>query len=233
MNDQVLSEQKVEVLVRYLKWGVGLLALLAILAGIYLAIDNLAERKAQKAFSALFVSEKLEESAAKESEALKSSPEKVMLSWPEAKKKEYEAALEKVQKDFSGTVAATLAELRLGRWNFIQQKYPESEKIYSQVVKERTSKSQLLYRAMAFESWAVSLEAQNKLDQAAEVFDNALKMKDNPIKPLHYLGKARVLRAQKKDGEAKALFQKLIEEFPNTPYEKKARVLMAIGSSAS
>lgn len=231
MNDQVLSEQKVEEVVRYLKWGVGLLALVGVVAALYFTFDGLAEKKSEKAFSALFAADKLEEQAAKEAEALKSSPEKVMLSWPEEKKKDFEAKLQKVVEEFKGSTGAALAGLRLARWNYLQQKTSDSQKIYESLVKEFSAKDKVLYRAMAFEGWGISLEAQNKLDEAAKVYDDALKISENPLKPLHLLGRARVLKAQGKTADAAGLFQKVIEEFPNSPYEKKARVLLATQGS--
>jgi len=228
MNDQVLDETKVEEFVGYLKVGVAVLALVAVGAGAYFFYEHLQLQKSEKAFTALFEAEKMEESAAKEAEALKLEPTQAMLNWPADRKKEYEDRLLGVEKSFSGTSAAATALLRAARWRFVQGDFAQAALLYRDVISKVNGRGQSVFKAMAFEGLGVALESQKNFDEAENVYKDALALKDNPLKPLAYLGQARVLNSLGKKAEVKGLYEKLIKEFPNTPYERKARALMAL-----
>lgn len=228
MNDQVLDETKVQELIGYLKLTLIVVVIAGLGAGVYFFIDGQREKNAIAAYSALFQAEKIEESAAKEAEALKADLTELVLKWPEAKKKELEDAYLKVAHDHSGTVAALAATLRAARWNFLQKKYDVSAKIYKEALAQKGLARQSVLQAMAFEGLGSALEAQGQNAEASKTYDEALALKDNPLKPLAYLGKARSERALGKKADATAALDKLIKEFPNTPYERKAKVLKAL-----
>ena len=228
MNDQVLDETKVQELIGYLKLTLIVVVVAGLAAGIYFFIENQREKKAVEAYSALFQAEKIEESAAREAEALKADLTQLVLKWPDAKKKELEDAYLKVAREHGGTVAALSATLRAARWNFLQGKYGESAKLYKEALDQKAHAGESLLRAMAFEGLGSAFEAQGQNAEAEKTYAEALSLKDNPLKPLAFLGKARAEKALGRKDAAKASLDQLIKEFPNTPYERKAKVLKAL-----
>lgn len=228
MNDQVVDETKVQELIGYLKLTLLVVVIVGIGAGVYFFIQSRAEEKSVEAYSALFQAERLEENAAKEAEALKADITDLVLKWPEAKKQELEAAYLKVAHEHGGTVAAISASLRAARWNFLEKNYAESVRIYKESLNQKGLAGQALLQAMVLEGLGAAYEAQNQFKEAADTYADALKLKDNPLKPLAYFGKARAELGLGKKAEAAASLEKVIQEFPKTPYERKARVLKAL-----
>jgi len=228
MEDHDVDPRKVEAFVTFLKWGGALLLAVAVGFGIYSFMDARNQKAQVEAFSLLFKADKLEEVAAKEAQSLSKTPTEVMRAWPEAKAGEYEAALKDVVAQKPGSTAALVARLRLGRWHVVRGKDAEAEKIYAELAETAGKQKQKLFQGMAFEGWAVSLERQQRYSDAEKVFDSALKMKDNPLKPLAYMGLARVSSVQGKKNEAKGAYEKVISEFPKSTFERKARVLLAL-----
>jgi TolA-binding protein len=233
MNDQVSDEIKVEQMVRLLRWSLVVVVVIAVAGLAYNVVQRRHSAHAEKAFTALFQAEKLEESAivgGEDSQSILPSLD-VMMKWDDARKADYVSKLETVVREYPDSVAASLAGLRLGRWNFANKNYDKAIETYRAVVDHgKKDKDHPLYVAMAYEGLGVTLETQGKLDEAYKTYSDASNVMDNPLKPLAYLGMARVLEQQGKRADAKARYEKLINEFPNTEYERRARALMAISA---
>lgn len=229
MNQQVIDERKVQNAVQALR--ILLVALVAAGAAglIWTLMQNRAQDRSEKAFTLLFQADRLERVAAQEAETLKSDPVQVMNGWSADKKQDYQTKLNAVLKDYPKTAAGAVAGLRLGRFYFNAGDFAKAREQFRGVVDHSTSHEMLLYKAMAIESLASVSEAEKNFEEARKTFDEAISLKDNPLKPLAYLGKARSLRSLGKADEAKTTYEKLMQEFPDTVYARKARVLLSGG----
>ncbi len=195
----------------------------------YLGYDNYRHSQGQNAFDELFRAEKIEEIANREASALKVSALEVMKNWPEEKKVEFSTKLQSVMDRFKGTTAGTLAGFKLGRWNLDLQKFTEAETVYRQLLKTTQSGSseENLLRSMAVEGLAVSLENQNKLDEAKKSYEEGLTLKANPLRPMLLLGAARISSALGDVEQSRGHYQNVVKEFPDSDFEKRARALLA------
>jgi len=234
MNDQVMQETKVLKLVQSLRWALFALIGLAIGVGVWQVLQSQKRGHVEDAFALLVPVEKLEEQAAKESEAVskesdKVQPSEVMLKWSDAKKTEYDSKLKAVIANHNETAAGAIAGLKLAQFKFQQKNYPEARDAYRGVISSMKSRELVVYKAMAFEGLGVCLESENNFEEAAKVYAEAIAIKDNPLKPLAYLGSARAFRKLNKADEAKKAYDSLIKEFPGSPYERKAKALTALG----
>lgn len=226
------EEAKVEELARYLK--IGLIAVVVVALGIagFVALKKQKEQKIVKAFSALVLTERMEETALREADALKkdgdsTSALQIIVGWSPEKKAEYSGALTKITQEHKGTTAATMAALKLARWHFYEKKYTEARAFYEQVIAEAAGEEADLFRAMAYDGIGVSYETEGKLAEALATYEKAVALKGNALKALAYMGRARVLKEQGQAEQARQNYDLVIKEFPNSSYEKRARVLKA------
>ncbi|MBS1985084.1 MAG: tetratricopeptide repeat protein [Bdellovibrionales bacterium] len=229
MNQQVAQERKVENAAQLLKLSVTAIAVVALIAGAWLFMKSRSEEKNEQAFSALFDVEKMERSAeSTENSGPESTPvfAELFAKWTPEQKTTYVNNINRVLQQYPHTVAASLAGLRLGRFHFLENNFDAARTAYQDVANNSTGESQSLYRAMGLEGVATCFEAQKNFDEARKTFESSLAMKDNPLKPVAYLGQARALNELGKKEEAKAAYEKLIQEFPNSSYARKARALL-------
>ncbi len=226
MNNQQSVEIKVLEVMRLLKL-LGIAVLIA--AGVYGAVawkKSNDQENAVQGFEALFEVEKMEQKALKEAQLTSTNPLEVFKTWPDAEKKKYLDLLAEVPAKFPETSAGAIAGLKIARWHFEEKNYEKAIEAYKAILDGAAAKKFPLYAALSAEGIGTSYESLLKYDQALASFENSLKAKSNPLKPLAYLGKARNQKALGKIDDAKKTYEALIGEFPATPYEKKARVLM-------
>lgn len=227
MVDQVRDEIKVAKLVQGLKIFVGVGVLAAAVYGSVVLYQRYETKNAERAFAMLLDAEKLEELADKEAASLKVSREKVMKSWDEARRSEYLGALEKIRSQFPSSTAAATAGFRMGQFLVIVGKVDEAIKVYRDLETWKgRSERDVLIRALAHEALGSALEINQDFAAAQGVFEAALLPKDSPLRARAMMGLARTLNLQGKKDEARAQYQKLIDEYPNTDFERQARALM-------
>ncbi len=226
MSDHV-DEQNIEKFVRALKIALVVAVAGAAVYGVKHFADQRYEARAMEAYAALLEADTMEEKAVKETEILSKDAAQVMIQWPADKKDAYVSALRKVVEAHADSTAATMASLRLGRWHFLNSQYSEAAKVYADLgARLGNGDDEVLFKGMALEGQVLSLEEDGKGEEALKTLDAALKTSDNPLKPLAYISKARLLRKAGKNDEAKAAYQSVIKDFPNSVYEKKARALL-------
>lgn len=240
MANQVADEIKIQQIVNQLKIVLRVVLVLGVIGGTYLFIQRGATRKQESAFSSLYQAEKIEEDAMRaESEASKGKDPKVSAklpresfyeiakTWSEDQRKEYVSKLEETVTKFPSTLPQALASLRLANLSYHLGKMDEAAKHFDAVLTgfKASNEEGIIFTGLAFEGKGALLETQKKWDDAYKTYESASQLAHNPLKPLALMGMARVLRAQGKLDQAKTFFDKVISEFPNSDYEKRARVL--------
>ncbi len=228
MNDHASLEHRVQKLVSVLRIVLIVVVVGGLLWGGNAWYKNRQHTQETKAYSLLFEAERLEQLGAQEAQALKQEAFIAMKNWSPERKKEYEDKLLKVIATFPTSSAALAANLRMGRWKLNNGQHSEAIAFYEKILSENVKKDWMVYHGLAYEGLGVAYEAQNKFQEAADIFSKALKVNDNPLKPLAYLGHARVLLQMGKTAEAKAQYEQIVKEFSGTQYEKKAKSLIGI-----
>lgn len=240
MNLQVDQEIRVRRAVQALR-GLGVVVVVgAIGFGIWMVVDSRRQAANDKAFAALYEAERMEfqtQKAAVQAAQANAKPEQalppeledvvaLMAARPEADRKAYFEALEKVAAAHPTTSAGALALLREARTAFASGDRGRAREAYSKVATNGSVPT--LYRAMGYAGLGALAEDDKNFAESEKVFEAAVALKDNPIKPLALLGKARAQRAQGRAADAKTTYEKLIQEFPESAYARKARVLMTV-----
>jgi tetratricopeptide (TPR) repeat protein len=228
MNDQVLLETKLREWVRFLRLGLVVLAAAGVLGIVILVARNRSLAKSEEAYGAFFEAERMEMDAANEALALKVTPQEAMKKWTPEKKKDYEQKISAVISGHEGTTAAAQAALKLARWKFDEGRLDESLGDYTRALEVARKSDNVLFAAMAYEGIGSVQEAQRNFEGALKTYGDALALKDNPLKPLAYFGQARVQTALGKQAEAKAAYEEVLKQFPNSRYERRARALQAL-----
>ena len=240
MNHQAEEEIKVQRLVASMRWVVVAILIVGLGGLGILWAQNQKKETSEKAFGLLFKADKMEDLALGGEEAQDQNKDTSVLydnmkKWTDVQKNEYQGNLKAVIEKYPGSVPAVIAGIRLGRWNFANQKFEEAVQSYRSVIEKSSSllgdPDTAIYLAMAYEGMGASLEAQQKFEDAQKSFRDALLIKDNPLKPLAYFGLARNLQNLGKKDEVKGTYEKVIAEFPNSDYEKRARALLALSTS--
>jgi tetratricopeptide (TPR) repeat protein len=225
MIDQVSDQAKTEQWVRGLKvLSVLLLGAAVVWAG-YAVYIKRQESKALEAFSALAQADVIEMRVVREAKVLSDDPVEVLREAPEADKTAYVAALEKVRAEHKGTTAGHIAALRLGRWYVTGKDFEKAEALYKELLSEIRGAEGEIFASMASEALGVIYENQSRWDDALKVYDASLANEQAALRPLLMLSKARVLTAQKKTEEAKAVYDGVVQSYPNTSYSQQARAL--------
>lgn len=225
MIDQASEQLKTEQWVRGLK----ILSILVVGAAIvwagYAFWLKKQETKALQAFSTLSEADLIEIKALKDVKVLSTDPLEALREAPEAERVSYLAALNKVVAEHKGTTAAHIAALRLGRWSAEQQDFAKAESIFKELLSDIRGRESEIFSSMASEALGVVYEDQGRFDDALKVYEAALQNEQATLRPVLLLGKARVLSSQKKVEEAKAVYDKVVQSYPNTAYSQQARAL--------
>jgi TolA-binding protein len=226
-NAMIQQEQKLQQWLPWLKAGLGLLVL-TLVGGIgFLVFKELGNRKNEKSFEALREVDVLELEAEKEADKSKGNAFDLILAWPADKKQAYEDKLREVISKWPGTTGGYSAELRLGRIYFAEKRYADAEGVFRGLAASLgTSEKALLFKAMAQENLATTLESAGRVREANHEYLVGTEIKNNPLKPLQMLGLGRTHKSLGNKNEAHAVYEKIIQEYPNTQYERKARVLI-------
>jgi predicted negative regulator of RcsB-dependent stress response len=225
MIDQVSAEAKTEQWVRGLK----ILSLFVVAGAVLLAGYGFwmkrQESKALQAFSTLAAADLIEVRALREVKILSQDPVEALRESTATEQAAYVAALEKVRAEHRGTTASHLAALRLGRWWAEAKDLSKAEAVYKDLLTELSGRDSEIFTSLASEALGVIYENADRHDDALKVYDAALSNKAATLRPLLLLGKARVLSSQKKIDEARAVYDSVVQDFPNSTYSQQARAL--------
>ena len=222
-SKQKKQELRVEKIVQYLKiagYGIAII-LVGMFVGRFMKSQNL--KKQNEAFAALFVVRLIEKGEA--DQPLSPFSFSSVESWDDTRKEKYQKELQDVIDQHPDSSAALIAGLKLGRYHVQLKENKKAESAYRQVVRLAEDNEHAVYKAMAYESLGVIFENQENYNEAGTVFAAAVEMKTNPLLPLSRLGLARNLSKQGEKDKAGIQYDKLIEEFPDTEYSRRARVL--------
>ena len=127
---------------------------------------------------------------------------------------------------YDGSSAAERATFLLGRYNFDQKNYTESERFYELYAKNY--KDRPLKRAAAIAGIAAILENKGDNSAAAAKFDEAVSAyPDGPESGDFQLGALRNYLAVGDHASAQARLKSIEESFPNTPVANRATMIFA------
>jgi tetratricopeptide (TPR) repeat protein len=231
MSNQANVESQVNNVVEILKKGLIVIGI-GLLGGLgFIGYKNYSNSKQEKAFSELFLAEKIEEAAEKEAGVGQKKADELMREWPEDKRNEYLSKLQKVYEGSKGQAASAMAGLKLGKWYLGAKDYSKAESHFQDMLKAFSASQnpeRNIIRVMVIEGLGVAFEETQKWSEAEKFYKEAAEMAENPLKPLSLMGLARAQRKLNKSEEAKQSYEKIYTEFPNTTYEKKARALRAL-----
>lgn len=224
MKDQVAEEIKVRRLVESLRWTLWVLLIAVVSGALVLWVRERRSGLNEKAFALLFESEQM---LSPKAEDIKYTE---VATWDDVKKKKFQDGLESVVKQYPDSVAAALAGLHMGRFQYSLGAFEAAEKNFQSVIQsfKPNVPEQWAIVSMAYEGLASTHESRNNFEKASEVFSAATALKLNPLKPLAYLGLGRNLEKLGKNSEARTAYEKLIKEYPSSEYEKRARALLAL-----
>ncbi|HVJ63971.1 MAG TPA: hypothetical protein VM901_01815 [Bdellovibrionota bacterium] len=222
MNNQEIDE-KVSVLKSILLKSFAVIGLLLVVSAAYMGYQSHLKAKNVDAANLLY------QAIAMETQSVGVDPaqpqvfqaEKV-LAWDTAKLGAYLKILSEIDEKYSGTPTWAVAQIRRAKIFAAQQNLGEAEKIYQTVLAKVSNSS--LYFGMASDGYAVLLENQGKNEAANKIFHDAAAQLKNPLRPLAMLGEARTLGALGKSG-ASELLEKVVKEYPETSYSRRAKVL--------
>jgi tetratricopeptide (TPR) repeat protein len=229
MKDQVVPEEiRAQKLLPFLK--------LALVAGALIVVGGLATlyirhqkgTREARAFDLLFEADRVEADLIKASKDKSANPLDLLTKADAETQKKYEQKITEVISEYPQSAASLMAALRMARWDQFRKNYAAAISRYDYVMQHAADSDWVLYRAIAFEGRAIAQENMKSLPEAEKTYDDFVKMNGNPLKPLAYLGSARVKQQLGKTQEAKELYEKVLKEFPNSDYEKKARALVAL-----
>jgi tetratricopeptide (TPR) repeat protein len=225
MIDQVSAEVKTEQWVRGLKiLSIFVVAGAVLLAGYGFWMKR-QETKALQAFSTLAAADLIEVRALREVKILSQDPVEALRESPQTEQTAYVAALEKVRSEHRGTTASHLAALRLGRWWAEAKDLTKAEAVYKDLLTELNGRDAEIFSSLASEALGVIYENAERPEDALKVYETALTNKTATLRPLLLLGKARVLSSQKKIDEARAVYDSVVQTYPNSTYSQQARAL--------
>ncbi len=227
MNNQEIDE-KVSVLKSLLIKSSAVLGIALLVGAAYLGYQSHLESKNQAAADLFYKAFEMELAAVSESKTpeesgqMQSFDAEKIVAWEPAKLDSYLKILAEVGVKYSGTPTWALSQIRIAKIKFVQGSVAEAEKIYANVIS--TMKRSPLYFGLASDALGVLLENQGQNDKAHTVFREAAAELKNPLRPLAMLGEARTLNALGKTG-AVDIFDKIVKEFPETAYSRRAKVL--------
>jgi len=144
------------------------------------------------------------------------------------------AKLQEVSTKHPGTLPAALADFKQARSYFFKGSYQKALELYQSISKINLKGEAQLFTWAAYNGQVACLEALNKNEEALKVINKALSLDSkHPMRALFYLSEARNLEALKKIDQALKSYEKVLSEFPGSPYEQKASVLKALLTTGS
>lgn len=130
-------------------------------------------------------------------------------------------ALEDVLKEFPQGRVAFEANLSLGDLFFNHGKPAQASAYYEKAIGLAPGN---IEKALALNSLAVSNEESGKFNEAIQTYEKVLAQGTAALKAEVYLGIARSYEGLKDNAKAKATYDKLIAEMPNSPQAKNAEI---------
>ncbi len=136
--------------------------------------------------------------------------------FPEALKK-----FRAVAADFSGTRSAFDAEMAVGG---LYYNHGSPEKALGSYERAATVAPSTFEKSLALSSIGYSHENAGQLKEAQDAYDKALNLGEAGLKGDLLMAKARVLELQKDANQAKATYDQVISQLPNSNYAKYAEI---------
>jgi TolA-binding protein len=127
--------------------------------------------------------------------------------------------LNKVGKDFNGTLSGTEAQLLAGDTYYDHGNFAKAADYYRDAVKSADSKSS---KAFAEYSLGYALEQTKQYDAAASEFQRIVSSGDKALRPDAMVSLARNLELKGDKAKAKEQYDLVIKEFPGTPVARTA-----------
>lgn len=196
----------------------------ALLWGVFGFVQSQQKESEVAAFSALSKVESLEARLVDEAEVLTEDPFEALLDAGEEAQQEYISLNQAVLDDHAGTTASFMAALRLGRLHGALGQWDEAIEHYSSL-KSQVSNESAFY-VMATEGLAKTYLAQENFEAALQAYEGTENV-GNTLQPLLLMGKAKVMLEMERSEEATELFQRVISDYPSTPYSREAQALKA------
>jgi tetratricopeptide (TPR) repeat protein len=132
--------------------------------------------------------------------------------------------LQAIGQDYPNTRPGYEATMLLGK---LYLDHGQPAKAQEWFVKSTESAPTKLDKALAWSSAGYANENDGKFKEAIDAFDKAMAQGEGVIKGDVMMGKARSYQALKDNGQAKATYDQIISQLPNTEYAKSAESLKA------
>jgi tetratricopeptide (TPR) repeat protein len=142
----------------------------------------------------------------------------------DAKLPETVKQLQAIGQDYPNTRPGYEAMMLLGK---LYLDHGQATKAQDWFMKSTESAPTKLDKALAWSSVGYANENDGKFKEAIEAFDKAVSQGEGVIKGDVMMGKARSYQALKDNAQAKATYDQIISQLPNTEYSKSAESLKA------
>jgi len=134
--------------------------------------------------------------------------------------------LQAIVDSYSGTRAAGRAVLYLAKGAIANEKKAEAEQYYRQYAAKYKSDSYLLSAAMA--GVAACSEDDGRYAEAIDWYKKAYKQDPKSFKaPLYLKGAARCAGRAVQKEQARAFYQQIVDEYPDSPEAREVKVFLA------
>ena len=128
------------------------------------------------------------------------------------KKEDFKKSLDKFQEALSAYKwgrTSQLSELYIGNCYYVMKEFPQAQAAYSRCLEGP-------FRPLALNGMAYSYEAQGDYAKALDNFLKSTEDKSNPFQMESMLGAARCYEALKQNPKALEIYQKALEQFPQS-----------------
>ncbi len=133
-------------------------------------------------------------------------------------------ALQEVRREHSGTIAAAVSSLYLGRIAFAEDRHDDAIEGFEQYLKEAPRDHKLRFSAL--EGIGTVHEAREDPDAALQSYRRLVTEAPTFYVPFGLLHEARLLHGLGREDEARATAQRIIDEYGETPVVRPARNLL-------
>jgi predicted negative regulator of RcsB-dependent stress response len=124
--------------------------------------------------------------------------------------------LEALVKDYPRTKAAYASWVTLGQLYYQKKDFPRAAWAYRSALNQGKFPSS--FKVLILEDLAYAYEEQGDLQQAAKIFAELSREKENLLKEDIFLSLARVYQKMGKSQEAKATYQNFLQSFPKSTF---------------
>lgn len=229
---QNIGERALQHITDNRKWYIigliGIIVIAGIVSGVRAIIEHRAEKISKMYADAL---ESYDAPIVEDTEENKENkPTGLYFPTEEAKYLEALQKFESLQQSYSGSNFGDMAVFYIGNCHFKLKRYDKAIESYTKFVNDGSSDLDSL-KFLARHNLAQSLEIQGKLDDAIKQYDEILSSSDKAWREQAYFFKGYLLEKQDKKEDAVKIYEKMIEEFPESQLKSKAekRLMMLKG----